>query len=388
VTSARTAYGNQNAQLLVSRMASAESVLIANNDILNILYIGESPNVSSGSSDVTQVPPLGAIVFGAGKNWYAATDPGKTAQIFVIPGATSWTPSPAQVAAQLNALGLAKDTSVQATTTAVGGISGQFVSRSLYSTGAVNLPGAASPNLVNLLPIDPVNLSGSGLQGAAVDFFSSYEVSMVNIDSASGVGVYSVIFQWFNDPADTVPVDQISWSVPSNTGAGVTVLGKGPMRGNYLAIQAASNDGIGITGTINLKLTGSLRDSPAGDDWRGGSVGLGSNGSSAKAWTNELLYSVSLTVPAGSVVRDALLYSGPVKVFMENNSATGTLIVSFAAQLAPNPVLWRGAVPQNGTGANPTSLDLKFPRAPVTMTASNSGASTSGFNVSVVADRV
>src|SRR4029077_14186281 len=150
-------------------------------------------------SDVVQIPPLGASVFSGADDLFVVTT-GPTVQLFIMPGATSWSPSPGQIAAQINALGLAKDTSVQATTGAVNAISGQFVSSSLYNTGTVNLPGAASPNFINLVPLVPTSLPGSGLQGAAVDFFSSYEVAMTNIDSASGLGVYTVIFQWFNDP--------------------------------------------------------------------------------------------------------------------------------------------------------------------------------------------
>jgi hypothetical protein len=394
---------------LLGALGPDDQITIANFDITNDVYVGYSPGISSTSNNTTQIRPLGSAVVSASRKTWIVCAPGKTAIVQLIPGSAQWTPSPADVSAQINALGLAKDTTLQTTntkvdgtttavggtTTAVGGttaavnaISGQFVSKSLYSTGTVNLPGAATPNFINLAPITPVSLTGSGLSGTRIDFFSSYEVSMTNIDPASGTGVFTIIFQWFNDPADTVPVDQITWSVPSNLTPGIIVLGKGPMRGNYLAVQAASNDGIGITSTISFKLTGSLRDSPAGDDWRASGVGLGGNASSAKAWTNVILYSVGLNIPVGSVVRDALLYSGPVTIYMENNSTNGILIASFAAQLAPNPVLWRGSVPQNPTGTTPTLINLKFPRAPVTMTVGNSGAAAGALDVTVVADRV
>lgn len=384
----RTIFANSRPQILQSRMASADSVLIANNDILNPLYVGTSPNPSPNAGDVTQVPPLGAIAFGNRTDLYVVTS-GPTVQAFVMPGATSWTPSPAQVAAQINALGLAKDTSVQATTGAVQTISGQFVASSLYSSGAVNLPGGASPVFVNISPLVPVSLTGVGLNGASVDFFSSYEISLTNACNAgTASGVYTVTLQWFNDVADTNPVEQVTWQVPANA-SGLIVVGKGPMRGNFIAVQVASNDQAGLSpqSTVIVKMTGSLRDTPLGDDWRAGSVGIGANSTSAKPWTNMILYSSNLNIPVGTVVRDSLLYSGPVKIFMENNSANGILIGLFQAQFAPNPTIWRGSIPQNNTGQAPTLIDVKFPRAPVTMTISNTGAAAGNLNVSVVADR-
>lgn len=371
---------------LIGSLGDDDQITVANFDLVNSIYVGYSRGISSTSNNTTEIPPLGSAVVQASRRTFAVCAPGKTASAQIMPGAVQWTPSPAQVAAQINALGLAKDTTLQTTNAQVAGISGQFVSESLYNIATTALPGGASPVFANPTPLVPVSLTGSGLNGAQVSFFSSYELALTAVcQNTAAAGIFTVLLTWYNDLADTIPVDQVKWQVPANTGSGVNIVAKGPMRGNYMAVQIAGNELVGVSTTYALKLTGSLRDALT-DDWRADSVGFGANPSSAKAWTNQLMYSLAATV-ATTFTRDALLYSGHVKVFMENNSATGTLIASITSEFAPNPILWRGSVPQNGTGTNPVLLDLLFPRGPVNLLVSNSGASTSGFNVTMIADR-
>ena len=395
----RTISVNARPQLINTVLAKKSSFLFANNDITNPVYIGNSPGVNANDTSAVQVPPLGSMTFDGQSDLYVVSA-GPIVQCFMIPGGTYWSPSPAQTAAQINALGLAKDTSVQATTTAVGGtttavggttsavnaISGQFVSESLYRTGTVNLTGGAGPVFVNLSPLVPVSLTGAGLSGAAVDFFSSYEISLVSVLNAAGSGIYTVNFQWFNDVADTVPVDQLIFQIPSSTG-GITTLGKGPMRGNFLAVLVASNDPAAVTSTVNVNLTGSLR-APVSDDWRSG--GVVGNSSSAKAWSGEILISSNLTINAGANInRDALLYSGLAHVMMENNSATGTLVATMTEILSGLEV-FRTNVPQSAGGAAMQSFDIMMPRTPCRLNIINNGAAAviGACNVAIIADRV
>jgi hypothetical protein len=393
VTSNRTFYANQHAQLLVSKMAANEPVLIANNDILNPLYVGESPNTSSTSTDVTQVAPLGAVAFGSGKDWYGATDPTKTAQIFIMPGATSWSPSPAQISAQLNALGLAKDTSVQATTGAVGQISGQFVSSGLYDVGVTNLPDLTGPGAdqpVNLTPVNQVSLTGVGLIGTAIGFYSGYEIAMQCLAGATAIaGCCRVTLTFYNKVTDTIPVATVKWVVPSNNPA-VNTVGNGPMHGNFMAVQIASLEPstvANVTVLNKFSLTGSLRQTQ-NDNWQADGVTFGANNSSAKAFTNEILIA-SPSVGAGlGATRGILLYAGKARMFAENPGATGTFVGSIQEVTGSLSLLWHGAIPQNGTGTAPTLVDLILPREPVVFGLQNSGAAAGIVNVFITADRV
>jgi hypothetical protein len=116
------------------------SYLVANLDTVNQLYIGhadEDRQVPDLAADLTRsiIAPLQAISVASAHDWFAfnpasgspAQDvyqskytatygitgpPGPSVQVDVIPNGTYWAPSPAQVAQQLNALGLALDSTV------------------------------------------------------------------------------------------------------------------------------------------------------------------------------------------------------------------------------------------------------------------------------------
>jgi hypothetical protein len=94
------------------------AVLVANTDIANAVYISTS---SSPSTADAQIPPLGSVSLDGSQSWYARTTTGGVVvELAILPGATQWTPSPAQVAEQLSALGLALNTTLETTNTTLG----------------------------------------------------------------------------------------------------------------------------------------------------------------------------------------------------------------------------------------------------------------------------
>lgn len=100
----RTAYATGIPQQYWSSIAGRDysSILVANNDIVNPISVGQSGSVSSGGGDTVQIAPLGTMSFPANRDlWFLTTGP--TVQFFIIPDGTSWTPSPVQIAQQ-NAL--------------------------------------------------------------------------------------------------------------------------------------------------------------------------------------------------------------------------------------------------------------------------------------------
>jgi hypothetical protein len=109
------------AQLLVTSQAQAltgavdgGSVTVVNMDLVQNVYVGYQPGLQPGASDAISVPPLGASVIDTSNQSYivSAVPTGIACQL--IPGAAQWTPSPAQVSAQISALGLMKDSTGQA----------------------------------------------------------------------------------------------------------------------------------------------------------------------------------------------------------------------------------------------------------------------------------
>lgn len=95
------------ASLLVS---SDDAFLLVNPDILNQIFIGNDQ-----ASQPISIPPLGSLSLTQSSShdiWVSTGGGNYTVQALVLPNGSQWTPSPAQVAAQINALGLAKDSSV------------------------------------------------------------------------------------------------------------------------------------------------------------------------------------------------------------------------------------------------------------------------------------
>ena len=94
------------------------AVLVANTDEVNAVYISTS---SAPSAADAQIPPLGSVSLDGSATWYARTvTGGVVVQLAILPGATQWTPSPAQVAEQLSALGLALNSTLETTNTTLG----------------------------------------------------------------------------------------------------------------------------------------------------------------------------------------------------------------------------------------------------------------------------
>ncbi len=85
-------------------------VLLANQDLVNPVTVGIRQNLAPGDGDCDPIPPLGSIAYTGGVKYAAAT--AGTAALLVIAGGTSWAPSPADVALQIQALGLATNAAV------------------------------------------------------------------------------------------------------------------------------------------------------------------------------------------------------------------------------------------------------------------------------------
>lgn len=110
------------AELLIN--AGDGPTLVINRDITTALYIGDDNSVvnKGGTGQIDIIDPLGVIQYDGKTTKYAVAAPGGNNPITIdcVKGANSWQPSPAQTAAQINALGLAKDTTVAGVTSTLG----------------------------------------------------------------------------------------------------------------------------------------------------------------------------------------------------------------------------------------------------------------------------
>lgn len=111
-------------------------MLFANQDLVNEVTVGGTTSVFPDSPAAVIIPPLGSIAVLGRDLWYAVAPAGTTA-LLVIPGGTQWSPSPAQVALQIAALGLARDTTVQGVNSSVQSqTSGVTIAQDILQTGA------------------------------------------------------------------------------------------------------------------------------------------------------------------------------------------------------------------------------------------------------------
>ena len=93
-----------------SFMVENTSFLLVNPDIVNQIFIGNDVG-----SQFIPIPPLGSVTLGGTKQdiWVSTNGGNYTVNAFALPEGTNWTPSPAQVAAQIQALGLATEATQQ-----------------------------------------------------------------------------------------------------------------------------------------------------------------------------------------------------------------------------------------------------------------------------------
>jgi hypothetical protein len=354
--------------------ANVDTFNIYNGDTNNVVLISQAQTPQPSNSLPVQ-PLTNATVNGPGP-WYASAAAGAIASMTVSPG-SQLSPSPGQVAIQ---------TSLQ--------LQGILTSAPLYNVTNLVLPdedAGGNPQFQNLTPITPVTLTGVGLVGTSIAFYSAYEVLARCLCAATaGTGACQVVLTWYNQVTDTVPLATVRWTVPANNPNAVNTVGNGPQRGNFLAVQVASLEALGTATTTLSKfsLTGSLRQAQ-NDNWQSDGVIFGGNVSSAKTFSNQLCIVNNAVVPAsGSIIRGILLYAGKVKLFAENPGATGTLIGTISQVAPPGGQIWHGAIPQNGTGSAPTLADLIFDRTPMQLAVQANTAVAGNVNVSIIADRV
>lgn len=87
-----------------SLLVNNDPVMLVNPDILNNIFIGNDQ-----SNQLIAVPALGSITIDPNQHdiWTSTNGGNFTVNAYLLPKGTNWVPSPAQIAAQINALGLA-----------------------------------------------------------------------------------------------------------------------------------------------------------------------------------------------------------------------------------------------------------------------------------------
>ena len=81
-------------------------VKLINRDELNTVYIGSDEGFDPGGMDVLILDPLGSITLDDSSAAWLLSQAGGTTVVQAVPGGSDWSPSPAQIAAQIALKGI------------------------------------------------------------------------------------------------------------------------------------------------------------------------------------------------------------------------------------------------------------------------------------------
>lgn len=413
-----------------SLLIENDTVMLVNPDTVNNIFIGNDPG-----SQIIPVPALGSVTLDTKKHdlWVSTNGGAFSVNAFLMPNGSNWVPSPAQVAAQINALGLAKDTTLQTTNTNTGNIATNttgVAKDSTVSTVASNTTGVAKDSTVTGVAkdtsvqtvnttlgnpsqrVDVQNLTTGGNPGGipvlrGTDNFGTATgqtiASGVNATLVNGASVtkpgYEAIFQ-INLPAGvgTVPfaILQLIWT-DSNTGLTVglkqyiltsgngpsnvlTYYAAGPCRGNQLTVKLRNQDPaqtITVTWAFNQTSHIYAYDSLLQATYAGTApiTFTNPNGNPSKG----LLFSSNPSIgPNTNTTRLCAAYRGKVKINLDNTVQANSCAVQL--NTPSNTGLYDEANPPTSTmkitaaaGAQ-AQIEWAFPNGAMTVQIFNQGA--------------
>ena len=358
-------------------------VMIVNRDLTNSALIGYDSSCVPTESSI--LDPLASQTFSGDDDLYITAITGSP-QIQIIPGGTQWAPSPAQVAAQINALGLMKDTTGQTINTTAGG-----------TTTAVNgVPSGIANTGVPLLnkATNLLNANATGIGAGGTHAFSTVNVSQIGyevfinvLDSNAGNASPFVQFQMvWTDSATGQIVSQEFWTLASGSsgGSGQGYYGTGPSKGDTLAITAVNNGSVQVTVTVALNQHSRIYQR---DDWRAVTPIVGING-----FTNgnndpagNILLEFSTNINAGAnITRIIPLYAGMISICIFPAGAS-TEQWSLKTQDITSGLGGQTIISRSITGTSGDNLAVALPRSVCTLTVTNNSGANQTYSGMIVA---
>jgi len=254
-------------QRIQTFMVSNDSFMLVNPDIVNNIFIGNDPG-----SQIIAVPALGSVTLDASKHdiWVSTNGGNFTVNAYLMPNGSNWVPSPAQVAAQINALGLAKEstqltgnTNIAQVNTTLGtppqktdvnqvnttlGVTPQRSDVQGLTTGGT--PGGipvlrGTDNLGNATAQALTANTTATLLNAIAITKPSFEAAF-SLSMPAGVGTvpFAAILVTWTDSNTGLTVGQKLYEIASGNGSGNTipVYLSGPCRGNQITLQIRPQD--------------------------------------------------------------------------------------------------------------------------------------------------
>lgn len=397
-----------------SLLIENDTVMLVNPDTVNNIFIGNDPG-----SQIIPVPALGSVTLDTKKHdlWVSTNGGAFSVNAFLMPNGSNWVPSPAQVAAQINALGLAKDTTLQTTNTNTNNIATNTtgVAKDATVTGVAKDTSVQTVNTTLGNPsqrVDVQNLTTGGNPGGipvlrGTDNFGTatgqtiatgVNATLVNAANVTKPG-YEAIFQ-INLPAGvgTVPfaILQLTWT-DSNTGLTVglkqyiltsgngpsnvlTYYLSGPCRGNQISVKLRNQDPaqtITVTWAFNQTSHIYGYDSLLQPTYAATAPITFTNPSGNPS--KGLLFSSTPSIgPNANVLRLCACYRGKVKLNLDNTVQLNSCAVQINTPMTP--ALYDEASPPTSTlkltaaaGAQ-ASTEWAFPNGAMAIQIFNQGA--------------
>lgn len=384
-----------------------QSVTLANQDLVNSVTISRSNNVAGGAT----IPPLGSVTVDMSKTIWG-TAPANTLPLLVFPGGGNWAPSPAQVAAQINALGLMKDTTGTTINTTVTGVAKDTTVNLVNTT--LGTP-AQDPTLVAQNTAIPNNIAATGVPllnlknalqqttGQAVAAGATFTAATITgitqpsfnlhitatCNGAATKPWFTARLNWIDSGTGLVVQVDAFTSFMSNTASALTTVISGPTDADSLQIQITNNDTLSMT--INqMFIFMSSRPNYTQDFyyhfWVGGSmpnIPTFQNGSSDSFPTNRVIFDLSRTLGAGLTTSPRYTlpsYAGNASLTFSGTSSNQWDLKLFNVVTATS--FYR--VTTAGSGVlNPSPIIL--PRMPISVEITNSGSVLGTLNLEITA---
>lgn len=378
-------------------LGNGSTVTIYNADLVNVVTVSRNNSVSLNASNGAPIQPLTSAVLDATHALYAVA-PANTANLVILPGGGTMSPSPAQIAAQISALGLATEAtqlivkgntnstaSNVATVNTTLGIPAQTVDVHGTTTAVGQVPGGIYTQGVPLANKSSVlnQQTGTGVPAnstVSLGTFSitqpSYEISFqpVMTLNTNGEVWLKVTMTWSDATTSLITAPPETWYVAVSSAAGnVKIFGTGPAKGNQLQISV-NNPNTAFAATINnfvLMQNSILRYR---DDWRNPTTGF----SGIPTYTvpaldpdADVLFGTAPSVVAGTpVMRILPLFAGMIQLGIVVPGSGGTVTISDLASVAG---IAAGSIWQKVYGATATTdnIQVPLPRVNCVLTIAN-----------------
>lgn len=389
--------------------AGDPATLIVNRDLVNQVWYGPLSITDGNIGSYSVIDPLGSVNLDGSQDVYAMAS-ASTVQADVVQGSTNWSPSPAQIAAQISALGLA--TAANQATQIVGSnstnsylsgsSSGALISNTgqtiasetagLVASGSVSGTPGGIPLLRytnNLSKSTATNLPAGGT--TAITLVSAASINQPGYEAeftchfSAGIGTspfVELVFTW-SDSASGFTTRQVFFYIPGGSGASntITCYLVGPCNGNTLTVTATNTDasaGAALDSWV-VSQTSHVYETDKIVQYAYTSV-FGFTNPDGVPGTGVVCAANPSIAASSSVTRLLAAYSGKVGVSIDNLGGTNALRIRF---LDPTGELYSAANDNKdffGTIVAATAGDYQeigLPRGPVVLEMHNQGSSGS-----------